>query len=66
MAPAHFLFMTTCLGEMHHKTFGDLKLICLKDSRSNTAVFSDSAQTEYCSTFHFPYVCELVTGVTSQ
>ena len=29
-------------------------------------VIVDSAQTEYCSTFHFPSVSQLVTGVTSQ
>ena len=26
---------------------------------------ADSAQTEYCTTFHFPSVCPFVTGVTS-
>ena len=29
-------------------------------------VFADSAQTEYCSTFHFLSVSQCVTGVTSQ
>ena len=28
-------------------------------------LIADSAQTEYCTTFHCPSVCPFVTGVTS-
>ena len=43
-----------------------LLYMCLDfHNANNVLIIADSAQTEYCSTFHFPCVRPSVTGVTS-